>query len=250
MLARHLRRVEGSHVDKRRLRRSVRAGFGSYARYWVDAFRAPVVSPATLEAGMSVQGLEHVEAAQAAGTGVILALPHLGGWEFGGRWLGRRQPVTAVVEPLEPPELFTWFVELRQALGLTVVPLGAGAGAAVLQALHRNEVVVLLCDRDLTGDGVEVDFFGERTTLPAGPATLALRTGAALLPAAVYFTPRGGHHGVIRPPLPATREGRFRDDVARLTQTLAHELEALIRRAPDQWHLFQPNWPSDRNLGR
>ncbi|MEC8920864.1 MAG: hypothetical protein VYD63_07655, partial [Actinomycetota bacterium] len=88
-------------------------------------------------------------------------------------------------------------------------------------------------------------FFGEQTTLPAGPATLALRTGAALLPIAVYDRP-DGCHGVVRPAVPAERQGRFRDDVTRVTQHLASEMEVLIARAPEQWHLLQPNWPSDR----
>ena len=101
----------------------------------------------------------------------------------------------------------------------------------MLAAIRDNHIVCLLSDRDIAGDGVEVDFFGERTTLPPGPVTLALRTGAPLLPAAVYF--RGdGHHAVVRPPMDLTRQGRFRDDVARLTQDLADELEALIRLAP------------------
>jgi KDO2-lipid IV(A) lauroyltransferase len=117
----------------------------------------------------------------------------------------------------------------------------------VLRALRANEVVCLLCDRDLDRTGVEVEFFGERTTLPPGPATLSLRTGAALLPVAVYFTERlNGHHAIIRPPISLPRSGDgLRADVARTTQYLAHELEFLIRRAPEQWHMFQPNWPSD-----
>jgi KDO2-lipid IV(A) lauroyltransferase len=108
--------------------------------------------------------------------------------------------------------------------------------------------VCLLCDRDLGGGGIEVDFFGERTTLPAGPVTLGLRTGAPVFPTAVYYDmgPRE-RLGVVRPALDATRTGRLRDDVSRLTQALAHELEELIRRAPEQWHLLQPNWPSDRS---
>ena len=102
-----------------------------------------------------------------------------------------------------------------------------------------------LCDRDLHGDGVPVEFFGEETTLPAGPVTLALRTGAPLLPTAVYFQGSEGHLGVIRPPLALERQGRLRADVARGTQQLAGALEELIRAAPEQWHLMQPNWPSD-----
>ncbi len=97
-----------------------------------------------------------------------------------------------------------------------------------------------------SGDGVEVEFFGERTTMPGGPAMLALRTGAPLVPAGVYFRPNGGHFAKIGPPMTVQREGRLRDDVARVTQELARRFEELIRLAPEQWHLMQPNWPSDR----
>ena len=179
--------------------------------------------------------------------GAIICLPHLGGWEWAGRWIADQGlPITVVVEPLEPPELFEWFVSFRQSLGMTVVPVGPTAAAAVAKALRANEVVCLLCDRDIQGGGVEVEFFGERTTLPGGPATMALRTGAPVLPTAVYFTSqRDGHHAIIRPPVPAERNGSLREDVTRITQLLAYELEVLIRAAPQQWHLFQPNWPSD-----
>ncbi len=119
------------------------------------------------------------------GNGVILVLPHLGGWEWAGRWIAEQgHPITVVVEKIEPPELFDWFVDLRSKLGMTVVPLGAGAGTTVMRALNDNHIVCLLSDRDLKGGGPEVEFFGERTTMPAGPATLALRTGAPILPTA------------------------------------------------------------------
>ena len=155
-----------------------------------------------------------------------------------------------VVEPIEPPELFEWFAELRRNFGMTVIPLGPEAGPAVLKSLRNNEVLCLLSDRDITGGGIEVEFFGERTTLPAGPATLALRTGAALLPTAAFFTDRGvGHHGVIGAPMNCERRGKLRQDVQRITQDLAYELEKLISRAPEQWHLLQPNWPSDPGYG-
>ena len=127
-----------------------------------------------------------------------------------------------------------------------LAPVAPGAAAAVAQALRDNQIVCLLCDRDLRRNGVPVEFFGETTTLPAGPAMLGLRVGAPVLPVGVYFTERvNGHEALVRPPLPATRVGSLREDVARITQLLAYELEFLIRRAPEQWHLFQPNWPSD-----
>jgi KDO2-lipid IV(A) lauroyltransferase len=247
MFQRHLRRVNPT-MGRTAMRVATQTAFDSYARYYMESFRLPTLSKRTVERSFSVEGYHHVTDALAGGNGVILALPHLGGWEWAGRWMtdqGHR--MTVVVEPLEPPELFEWFVDLRKDLGMTVVPLGPGAGSAVLKALRNNEVLCLLCDRDIERTGIDVEFFGERTTLPAGPATLSLRTGAPILPTGVYFTPRyNGHHGVVRPPVPALRMGGgLRDDVNRVTQLLAHELEVLIRRAPEQWHLFQPNWPSD-----
>lgn len=249
-IARHLRRVDPS-LDGVALRRAVNEAFDSYTRYYVESFRLPSLSARQVDAGLTTVGYEeYVLPALERGNGVILALPHLGGWEWAGRWLADRgHPVTAVVERIEPPELFDWFAGLRADLGMNVVPLGEGAARELLGALSRNEVVCLLSDRDLQRTGVEVEFFGERTTLPAGPAMLGLRTGAPVLPTAVYFRGRSGtgHHGWVRPPLDTTRtpDARLRDDVARVTQELARELEILIRRAPSQWHLFQPNWPSD-----
>ncbi len=251
MIARHLQRVDPT-LSGWRLRQAVQEAFDSYARYWIDGLRLPSLSSRTVAAGYTSDGFEHVAGAIERGTGAILALPHLGGWEWAGRWLADSGYAnTVIVERIDPPELFDWFVAWRRELGMNVVPLGPEAGRAALHALRSNEVVCLLCDRDIKRSGVEVDFFGERTTLPAGPATLALRTGAPILPVGVYFTRRvNGHHAVIRPPVPATRGGSLREDVTRVTQALAHELEVLIRRAPEQWHLFQPNWPSDPGYGR
>jgi phosphatidylinositol dimannoside acyltransferase len=242
---RNLRRASGGALQGLALRKAVAETFGSYGRYWLELFRLPDDASRPLE--LDIEGFEHVTHGIERGTGAVLALPHLGGWDFAGAWLASSKglPLTVVVEPVEPPELFQWFAGVRQGLGMNVVQLGPDAGKAVLQALRRNEVICLLCDRDLVGDGIPVEFFGERTTLPAGPATLALRTGAPLLPVAVYFRPEGGHHAVVMPPVPAEREGRLRDDVTRVTQDLAHRFEELIRVAPEQWHLLQPNWPSD-----
>lgn len=251
MVERHLRRVNPSYTD-RELRAAVEEAFESYGRYWMESFRLPHLDRDVVEKGFTKVGYENVLDGLAAGNGVILALPHLGGWEWAGRWMtdqGHR--LTVVVEQLANQELFDWFKKLRSELGMTVVPVGPEAAPAIARALKSNEVVCLLCDRDIQGGGVEVEFFGERTTLPAGPAMLAVRTGAALVPAGVYFERRyNGHHAIVRPPVPAVRSGgSLRDDVHRITQVLAGELEFLIRRAPEQWHLFQPNWPSDPGYG-
>ena len=246
MVERHLQRVNPK-LTGAALRVAVQQAFDYYARYYVESFRLPTMTKAAVTRPFTIEGWQQVLDGLEKGNGVILALPHLGGWEWAGRWVtDQGLKMTVVVEALDPPELFEWFAELRQELGMTVVPTGPKAGPAVLKALRANETVCLLCDRDLDRTGVEVEFFGEKTTLPAGPATLSIRTGAPLLPVGCYFTSRyNGHHAVVRPAVPTLRRGGLREDITRVTQALARELEFLIRRAPEQWHLFQPNWPSD-----
>jgi lauroyl/myristoyl acyltransferase len=247
MVERHQRRVE-PWLRGAALRRRVAEVYRSYGRYYAESFRLPSISTAELDARLSVDGYEHFEKALDADVGPIMVLPHLGSWEWCGFWLAKvkNQPITVVVEQLEPPGLFDWFVEFRERIGMHVVPVGPDAGKAVSSAIKQRHVVALLSDRNIGQGGVEVEFFGERTALPAGPATLGVRTGATVLPVAIYDRPGGHHHAVVKPPLDTTRRGSLREDVARITQDLAVALEELIRAAPEQWHLLQPNWPSDR----
>ena len=245
---RNVRRVTGGSLGPLALARATARVFDYYGRYWHELFRLRDETPETLDARFSIVGYEHLVEATTGGKGAIVALPHLGNWDLAGAWLASRgHRLTVVAEPVEPPELFEWFVAERAALGMEVVGLGPAAAAETLRALRDGRVLCLVCDRDLTGDGVPVDFFGAPTTMPGGPATLALRTGAALLPAGVYFRPRGRHEARIGEPLRVERRGRLRDDVVRVTQELAWRFEELIRAAPDQWLVMQPVWPDDGN---
>lgn len=243
----NLRRVLGPEVLDLALERAVLEAFDSYARYWVESARLVSMSPREVLRRFRIEGFDRFEAEMANGKGAIMALPHLGSWDVGGYWLSLRgYPMTTVAEPLEPPELFEWFRAQREALGLHVYGFGPDTTGRLVSALRNGRLVGLVADRDLLGNGVEVEFFGDVTTLPAGPAVLALRTGAPLFPVAVFQEGSGHHRGVIRPPLMPVRSGRLRDDVRELTRSLAGEFEGLIRRAPAQWHMFQPNWPADR----
>ena len=250
---RHLRRVlasecvDGVEPDPRLVRRWCRRGFGSYARYWFDGARLPYVDEGGVRARFSLaSGEDHLRRAQADGRGIVLALPHIGSWEWGGAWLALEgMPMTTVMEKLEPPALFDWFVGQRAQMGLRALALGEGSTGPLLACLREGGLVGLVCDRDIVGNGVPVTFFGERTTMPGGAATLALRMGAALLPVAVYEAPGDWHVGVVGAPLDTTRSGSLRADVVRLTQELADCFETLVRASPEQWHLYQPNWPSD-----
>jgi phosphatidylinositol dimannoside acyltransferase len=248
MVEKNLRRVLGAEeTDQAVLERWARQSFRAYARYWVEGARLGNTSPEEVERRTLVHGLHYLRDGMATGNGVILALPHVGSWEFGGAFLATQDmPMTSVMERIEPPELFDFFVAQRAAMGLTVVPLDGSSGSSVISTLRRGGLVGLLSDRDLPGTGVEVEFFGETTTMPPGPATLALRTGAQLMTAAVYSGPGADHRAIVEPPLDTTRQGSLRSDVSRLTQQIATRFEGLIRRAPEQWHVFQPLWLADR----
>ena len=243
----NLRRVLGPQPSDAALEQLVTKAFVSYANYWVESARVVALRSDQIESTFTIEGFERFRLEMAKGRGVVVVLPHVGSWEYGGRWLAQQgYPMTTVGELLEPPELFEWFTSQRGALGLTVMPPGPGTTVRLLDTLRAGRVVGLLADRDLVGNGVAVEFFGEKTTLPGGPALLALRSGAPLMTCAIYQRPGGRYHAIMQPPLDSTRTGPMRQDVQRLTEDAARALEHLIRVSPEQWHLFQPNWPSDR----
>ncbi len=248
MVTNNLRRVLAAGLeDEAVLDRWARRSFRAYARYWVEGARLGSTSPAEVEQRTFVQGLHYLVEGIAAGNGVIMALPHVGSWEYGGAFLARQDlPMTSVAERIEPAELFEFFVEQRARMGLTIVPLDSSSGSAIMATLRGGGLVGLLSDRDLAGTGVDVEFFGERTTMPAGPATLALRTGATLVTGVVYSGPGSDHRAFVDPPIDTTRHGSLRSDVSRITQEIARRFEGWIRRAPEQWHVFQPLWSVDR----
>ncbi len=222
-------------------------GIGAYAKYWVDTLRLPYLSDAAIDRRFSFLNYHYILDVAAAGSTPIMVLPHLGSWEWAAAWLGKvdHQPVTAVVERLEPPEVFQWFQKTREQYGVEVVPLGPDAMQVLMRVIKDgSSVLCLLADRDIAGTGVDVRFFGRSTRMPAGPAVLSLRSGSPLLPVAIYD--RGAtRQCVVGAPLWPERQGKLRDDVRRITQTVAQELEALVSEAPDQWHVLSDLWPSE-----
>ncbi|WP_165165120.1 phosphatidylinositol mannoside acyltransferase [Corynebacterium qintianiae] len=246
MLRRNLTRVVGvENVDQKLVRASVR----SYARYWKEAFRLPrLAGDANVVAQItrSLSGREHLDKALEQGRGVILALPHSGNWDMAGMWLVRNYGrFTTVAERLAPDSLFRAFVEFREGLGFEVLPHSGGEEppyARLREVLEAGGIVCLLGERDLTPKGVPVEFFGEATTMPAGPAKLAVETGAALLPAHAWFegTDRQPAWGLkAEQPLEVTTVGQT-------TQRLADRFASNIAAHPADWHMLQPMWPVDR----
>lgn len=247
MAERHMARVTGAAGARAAARRL----FSHYGRYWAEIFWTRPERVDEISRHVLWEGFEHIESSKKAGRGMILAVPHVGNWEVGGPRLSREVgSLTAVAEALSPAWFRNWFVAVRRMLGIEIVLTEERSRLVfpLAKKLREGGAVALVSDRDIQGGGIEVDFFGERTTLPAGPALLAERTGAPILPAAVYFRRGRGHRAVVRPPLPPSTEPDRSARLKAMTQSLAYALEELVREAPTQWHLLQPNWPSDREL--
>jgi phosphatidylinositol dimannoside acyltransferase len=223
----------------------MRASLSSYARYWREAFRLPSMDLEAIGRAMAETsvGSEHVVAGLAAGRGVVMALPHSGNWDLAGVWMTQNYGrFTTVAERLKPESLYQRFLDYRESLGFEVIPLSGGEQPPfplLSERLADNKVVCLMAERDLSRHGVEVDFFGEPTRMPAGPAKLAITTGAALLPTHSWYD--GDICRVdIDPPLD-TSSG----DVGVVTQALADVFARNIAAHPADWHMLQPQWLAD-----
>jgi phosphatidylinositol dimannoside acyltransferase len=239
----NLRRVIGPEASGKELRALSRAALRSYARYWLEAFRLPVISKERILADMRCTGEEKAAFEyMAAGRGVVFALPHMGNWEHAGAWIVLRgaEGFTTVMERLKPESLYRRFLEFREGLGMEVLPATGGTSrfGVLAQRLRAGRLVCLLADRDVTGGGIEVEFFGEKARMMGGPAALAVQTGAALMPVTLWFDgPYWGAH--IYPEIPVPADGSRREKVAAMTQELARVFEAGIARHPQDWHMLQ-----------
>jgi lauroyl/myristoyl acyltransferase len=233
---------EGSHLE-----RAVWRGFHSYARYWLETLRLSRYSPEELLAMVDPVGLELLEAARARGRGVVVVSAHFGFYDIAVAWAGvKGYPITAVAEVLRPRALFELFVAGREQRGaVRILPSKPGSQALrrLMDALAEGRVVVLVSERDLGRRGVWVRFFGEKTTFPVGPGVLVSRSGAPLLAAVIYSA--GNRYRLELEEIPYELTGEEARDIPAIAQAIARSLEGLIRKAPEQWHLFSTNWPSD-----
>ncbi len=246
IVAENLAPVLGVHPDDRRLVPIVRRAYAGYGVYWSDAANLKTAEVHRHPERFELVGVQIWDDFVAKKAGGIIVLPHLGCWEAGAAWTSARgYPLTTVAEVLEPPELFAWFAQMRRRVDLTVLPVGTETVPHLLATLAEGTMIALLADRDVTGDGVPVEFFGQKTRIPGGPALLALRSGAPLLPCAIYVRSGGRYRLELRPPIETTRQARLREDVERVTQEVANAFEDLIRAAPEQWHVFQPLWDTE-----
>ncbi len=228
----------------------------SYARYWQEAFRLPTLGVERILAGTVATGVEHMERARQEGRGMVIAIPHSGNWDAAGVWLVHwlGGPFMTVAERQRPESLFRRFLAYRESLGMRVLPLTGGVqpSTTVLREwLADGGAVCLLVDRDLGGSGVPVTLFGRPATMPGGPALLADRTGAALLPAVCRFTATGWEF-VVHPEVPLDPARPLRDRLTVAMQAVADAFTATIPERPEDWHMLGRIWadvPPDAPVG-
>jgi len=248
LVMKNMRRALGPEASEAEVRRTARRACWYYAEYWADILWLPTRSREYVLERFGKINLQALMKGVDAGKGVIIVLPHYGSWEAGAVFLSSLSRFAAVAEVLKPPELFELFCELRKGVGINIFPYDGRPETrdAMVEALREGTMLALLCDRDLKGKGVEVEFFGERTTLPPGPAVLAMRSGAPIVCVSVRNV-IDGWVGQATEPIFVEDDGDREEVIGRTMQEVARRLEELIRVDPAQWHMFMPAWPSDRD---
>ena len=249
VLEANLVRVLGPDADGAAVRAASREVMRRYARYWLEIFRLPVMPIQRLVDGMhDIGNRQLIFDGLESKRGVVLGLPHMGNWDQAAAWIINMGAgsFTTVVERLKPESVYERFVTFREGLGMEVLPASGGARpfGILAQRLRAGKMVVLPCDRDVTGSGVEVEFFGEKAKMMAGPAALAVQTGAALIPVVLWFTEDGwGAH--IGPEIPQPVDGTRAQKVAAMMQEMARFFEDGIRAHPYDWLMLQKVFVAD-----
>jgi phosphatidylinositol dimannoside acyltransferase len=237
-------RTRAAAADPRALEALVRSAFRHHARYYLEILRAPALEPSIFDRRIHVENPAEVDAAFARAVPIIFISGHLGPIELPGLYLAARSG-TKVVAPMETvgdPELQAWFERTRSAFGVRIVGLRE-ARRELGAALKRGEHVGLVADRDISGGGVEVPFFGTPAPIPVGPAFLAMESGAPLLMAGIWRTGRLTYRGRLDE-VPVAGEGSRRERIEATIRAEAAAFERMIAHAPDQWSaVFAPIWP-------
>lgn len=248
-LEQNLRRVRPD-ASAAELRELSLAGMRSYLRYWCEMFRLPVWSRQEIIDRVVVHDEPRFRAAIASGDGVVAVLPHLANWDLAGAWACvTGTPLTTVMERLRPERLYERFVSYRERLGMEVLPASGELNrlGVLADRLRAGSLVCLVGDRDLSSRGVEVSFFGETARMPPGPAVLARRTGATLLPVTLWYDGPAMH---IQFAEPIHAGSDRRDAIRTMSQRVADAFAAGIAAHPADWHMLQRVFTADLDPAR
>jgi Kdo2-lipid IVA lauroyltransferase/acyltransferase len=229
--------------DEKALHRLSKLNFRNHAKAYADLMQLPRARVEAIRPRLTVEGLEHLQQARELGKGVLVVSCHMGSYEVvAAIWSATLAPVSFFAEELEPRALFEWYRDTRARLGISVLTLDHGGMRKVLEALRDQEMVITAIDRDITGTGYLMPFFGKLAPIALGPAAIALRLGTPLLPVCVYRTPDDTYVAEGTPLVYAKSTGNPRADQVRATEELLRRIEDFIRRHPEQWHVPHRIW--------
>ncbi|MDQ3616799.1 MAG: phosphatidylinositol mannoside acyltransferase [Actinomycetota bacterium] len=230
-----------------------REGVRSYLRYWCESFRLPSWPIEDLVRRTRTVDEDILRQAYARGNGVVVALPHMGNWDWAGAWAcATGMPLSTVVERLKPERLYDEFVAYRRSLGMEILPLtgpadsSGGTFGRLVDWAASGGLVCLLADRDLSRTSVQVDLCGERARLPRGPALLARRTGAPLIPATLTYV--GNDMEITFHTEIPHAEGK--EGLAAMMQEVADAFTGALRENPQDWHMMQKVFDADLSPAR
>lgn len=241
----NLRQALGGDASSEEVERYARATFRNFGKYLADFFRFARVDGNYVREKVEIRGLENLDRAMVMGKGVIVLTAHLGNWELGGVTLGvLGYPLHVVALSHDSRLVNRLFVRQRAKKGLGVIPVGA-AVRRCYQVLNRKQMVALVGDRDVTAKGITTEFFGRPTTLPKGPASFSVRTGAPILPGFMIRKSDDSFWLMLEPAIVPEKGKDREEEIALLTRKLASVLEKYIRRYPEQWFMFHPMWERD-----
>ena len=241
----NMRHTLGPQVDDARLKQAVQGVLRSVARNYFDLIKIPHMKLGDIERCITLNGWHNFEDALNKGKGVIVVTAHLGSFDVAAQILAARSiEATALVEPLEPPRLLRHVTALRESKGLTFLPAQSGVLEVVIESLRHGGVVSLACDRDIAQDGLRSDFFGEQTTLPSAAVRIAMRTGAAVVPAFNLRRDGGRYDVYFEPAVDIIPSGNAA--VEKNMEQVTHVMERYIRSCPEQWVVLSPVWASGK----
>lgn len=245
VVKKNLRAVLGK-VNKKRLNFEARWVFRNFGKYLVDFFRFSKLDKNFIDKFITVEGKNYLDEALTKDKGVILVSAHLGNWELGGAvmsLLGYRFNV--IVLSHANKRVDNLFVQQRTTKGVNVVPLGFGIRNC-FRALSNNELVALLGDRDFSGQGLNLDFFGKKTTVPKGPAMFSIKSGAPIVLTFMIREKGDKFRFVFEPPLDYTLAGNLDLDTENITKEILKILEKYIKEYPSQWFIAVDLWKDEK----
>ncbi len=228
-------------LSKIELENLVSRAFDSYLRYWCDTFRIQDWSTQRIQETVTLANGHLLIDPMRSGKGVVIALPHSGNWDHAGAYFcSIGIPLVTVAERLKPEALFQRFLEYRNSMGFEVLSLDSRSFVTLVKRAREKRLIALVADRDLSRSGVDVEFFGFPSRMPAGPALLAVKTGIPLVVAHVSYRTTGIHIDFSEVSIP--QSGSESEKISKIVQECADLFARGIAEHPEDWHMLQRIW--------